>query len=159
MNWKRLIIVLRSIFMHWNCYPCIAYMGHRYLLASVQFDTLDFEIFVLRYLLDRVGRPVDDLCLTNQIYLLLLWMLLNSTKSLKCTMLTLIKMLLKDDETRGCRMTATRQHLARLLKYYPRQSCAPSLIKARFVSHTINLLTVLTFLHFEIPFMYTFGES
>ena len=31
-----------------------------------------------------------------------------------------LKMLLEDDETqpRGCRITATRQHLARLLKYY-----------------------------------------
>ena len=70
-----------------------------------------------------------------------------------------LKMLLEDDETRprGCRMTATRQHLARLLKYYPRQRCAPSLIKS--ILHTTNLLTVLTFLHFEIPYMYTRGES
>ena len=72
-----------------------------------------------------------------------------------------LKMLPENDETRprGCRMTATQQHLARLLKYYPRQPCAPSLIKSRFFSHTTNLLTVLTFLHFEIPYMYTRGES
>ena len=37
--------------------------------------------------------------------------------------------------------------------------CAPSLIKSRFFSHTTNLLTVLTFLHFEIPYMYTREES
>ena len=62
-----------------------------------------------------------------------------------------LKMLLENDEKRlrGCRMTATRQHLPRLLKYYPRQPCTPSLIKSRFFSHTTNLLTVLTFLHFE----------
>ena len=67
----------------------------------------------------------------------------------------------EEDETqsRGCRMPATRQHLARLLKYYPRQPSAPSLIKSRFFSPTTNLLTVLTFLNFEIPFMYTLGES
>ena len=56
-------------------------------------------------------------------------------------------------------MTATRQHLARLLKYYPRPPCAPCLIKSRFFWHITNLLTVLTFLHFEIPYMYTCGES
>ena len=56
-------------------------------------------------------------------------------------------------------VASTRHHLARLLKYYPRRPCAPSLIKSRFFSHTTNLLTVLTFLHFEIPFMYTRGES
>ena len=56
-------------------------------------------------------------------------------------------------------VASTRYHLARLLKYYPRRPCAPSLIKSRFFSHTTNLLTVLTFLHFEIPYMYTRGES
>ena len=52
-----------------------------------------------------------------------------------------LKMLLENDETRppGCRMTATRQHLARLLKYYPRQPCAPSLIKSRFFSHILQI--------------------
>ena len=72
-----------------------------------------------------------------------------------------LKMPLEDDETRprGCRMTVTRQHLAHLLKYYPRQPCAPSLMKSRYFSHTTNLLTVLIFLHFEIPYMYTRGES
>ena len=45
-----------------------------------------------------------------------------------------LKMLLEDDEMgpRGCRMTATRQYLTRLLKYYPRQPSAPSMIKSRF---------------------------
>ena len=62
-------------------------------------------------------------------------------------------MLLEHDETRprGRRMTATRQHLAHLLKYHPRQPYAPSLIKSRFFSLTTTLLTVLTFLHFETP--------
>ena len=71
------------------------------------------------------------------------------------------KIIQEDDETqpRGCRMTATRHYLARLLKYYPRQPSAPGLIKSRFFSPTTNLLTVLTFLHFEIPYMYTRGES
>ena len=64
-----------------------------------------------------------------------------------------LKMLLEHDETRprGRRMTATRQHLAHLLKYHPRQPYAPSLIKSRFFSLTTTLLTVLTFLHFETP--------
>ena len=64
-----------------------------------------------------------------------------------------LKMVLEHDETRprGRGMTATRQHLAHLLKYHPRQPCAPSLIKSRFFSLTTTLLTVLTFLHFETP--------
>ena len=72
-----------------------------------------------------------------------------------------LKMLLEDDETRprGCRMTATRQHLARLLKYYQRQPSASILIKSRLFSHTTNLLTALTFLHFEIPSLHTPRES
>jgi len=53
-----------------------------------------------------------------------------------------VKMLLEDDE---------RDHVV--------AECAPSLIKSRFFPHTTNLLTVLTFLHFEIPYMYTRGES
>ena len=36
-------------------------------------------------------------------------------------------------------MTATRQHLARLLKYYPRQPCAPSLIKSRFFFRILQI--------------------
>ena len=64
------------------------------------------------------------------------------------------KMLLDDNETRprGCRMTSTRQHLARLLRNYPRRPCAPSLIKSRFFPYTTNLLTVLIFLQFETPY-------
>ena len=55
-------------------------------------------------------------------------------------------------------VASTRHHHARLLKYYPRRHCAPSLIKSRFFPHTTNLLTVPTFLHFEIPFyVYTRG--
>ena len=63
-----------------------------------------------------------------------------------------LKILLEHDETRPCGrgMTATRQHLAHLLKYHPRQPCAPSLIKSRFFSLTTTLLTILTFLHFGL---------
>ena len=46
-------------------------------------------------------------------------------------------------------VASTRHHHARLLKYYPRRQCAPSLIKSRFSPHTTNLLTVLTFLIFK----------
>ena len=99
------------------------------------------------------------ICLTNQIYSVPL----NAFEFKEITEVqnAHLKMLLEDDETRrrGCRMTATRQHLARLLKYYPRRPCTPSLMKSRCFSHTTNLLTVLTFLHFEIPYMYTRGES
>ena len=56
-------------------------------------------------------------------------------------------------------VASTRHHHARFLKYYPRRHCAPSLIKSRFFPYTANLLTVLTILHFEIPYMYTRGES
>ena len=97
--------------------------------------------------------PFDDLCLTNQIYSALL----NSKKSLKCKMLT-FKCFYKMTK-RDLVVASTRHHHARLLKYYPGRQCAPSLIKSRFFSHTTNLLTVLTFLHFEIPYMYTRGES
>ena len=55
---------------------------------------------------------------------------------------------------RDLMVASTRHHHARFLKYYPRRHCAPSLIKSRFFPHTTNLLTVLTFLHFEIPYMY-----
>ena len=93
---------------------------------------------------------VDDLCLTNQIYSALL----NVFEFKEITVTEVhnahFQMLLEDDET--------RHHLARLLKYYPRRSCAPSLIRSRFFSHTTNLLTVLTFLHFEISYMYTRGR-
>ena len=47
---------------------------------------------------------------------------------------------------RDLMVASTRHHLARLLKYYPRRPCAPSLIKSRFFPYTTNLLTVLTFL-------------
>ena len=51
-------------------------------------------------------------------------------------------------ECRGCKMTSTRQHLAHLLKYYPRRPCAPSLIKSRFFRSTTFYLLLLTSLHF-----------
>ena len=35
-------------------------------------------------------------------------------------------------------VASTRHQLARLLKYYPRRPCAPSLIKSRFFSHTYD---------------------
>ena len=49
-------------------------------------------------------------------------------------------------------MTSTRQHLAHLLKYYPRRPRAPSLIKSRFFrSTTIYLLSyIFIFLKFLI---------
>ena len=46
-------------------------------------------------------------------------------------------------------VASTRHHHARLLKYYPRRQCAPSLIISRFSPHTTNLLTVLTFFIFR----------
>ena len=47
-------------------------------------------------------------------------------------------------------ITCTRHHLARLLKYYPRPSCAPSFIKSRKLPNTTN--TFLTFLKFRYVF-------
>ena len=45
-------------------------------------------------------------------------------------------------------ITCNRHHLAHLLKYYPRPSCAPSFIKSRKLPNTIN--TFLTFLKFLV---------
>ena len=58
-------------------------------------------------------------------------MLLNSKKLLKCKMLTFkcfSKMTILD-----LVVASTRYHLARLLKYYPRRPCAPSLVKSRIL--------------------------
>ena len=76
-------------------------------------------------------------------------MLLNSKKSLKRKMLTFKKMTKRD-----LMVGRTRHHHAHFLKYYPRRHCAPSLVKSRFFLHTTNLLTVRTFSHFEIPYVY-----
>ena len=100
--------------------------------------------------------PVDDLCLTNQIYSVLLNAF--EFKGITEVQNAHLQMLLEDDEM-DLVVASTRHRHARLLKYYPRRQCAPSLIKSRFFPHTTNLLTVLTFLHFEIPYMYTRGES
>ena len=82
-------------------------------------------------------------------------------------------MLLEDDETqtlacktvKRCSKTSWLQNDS-----YPTAPCAlaeilpETTVRAQFdkieiFSHTTNLLTVLTFLHFEIPYMYTHGES
>ena len=64
-----------------------------------------------------------------------------------------LEMLLEDDHTQ----TPARKTFE-LLKYYPRPPCAPSLIKSRFLFAYYKF----TYLHlyiFEIPYMYTRGES
>ena len=100
--------------------------------------------------------PVDDLCLRNQIYSALL----NAFEFKEITEVQIahLQMLLEDDEMYLV-VASIRHHHARLLKYYPRRQCAPSLIQSRLFSHTTNLLTALTFLHFEIRYMYTRRES
>ena len=102
----------------------------------------------------RSVEPVDELCRTNQIYSALL----NAFEFKEITEVQNAHLQMKMTK-RDLVVASTRRHLARLLKYYPRLQCAPSLIKSRFISHTTNLLTVLTFLNFEIPYIYTRGES
>ena len=97
---------------------------------------------------------VDDLCLTNQIYSALL----NAFEFKEITEVQNAHLQILRTK-RDLVVASTRHHYARLLKYYPRRQCAPSLIKSRFFAPITNLLTVLTFLHFEIPYMYTRGES
>ena len=72
--------------------------------------------------------PVADLCLTNQIYSVLL--IAFEFKEITEVQNPQLKMLLVDDETRprGC-----KYQRARLLKYYPRPPCAPSFIKSRML--------------------------
>ena len=77
-------------------------MGHRKLWFQdpvffffVKFDTLDLEIFVICWI--ESVDPVDDLCLTNQIYSVLL----NAFEFKEITKVqnAHLKMLLGDDET------------------------------------------------------------
>lgn len=114
---------------------------------------------VLRYLwsgwIESVD-PVADLCLTNQIYSVLLnafqfkeitevqnahfKMLLEDgeTRTRRCKTFKCSEMLLEDGEAGRWRnatslVASTRHHRARLLKYYPRQPCAPSFVKSRML--------------------------
>ena len=52
-----------------------------------------------------------------------------------------LKMLLDDDETRprGCRRTTTRQHLGRLLKYYPRHFDIMLICQKRILLKELNM--------------------
>ena len=63
--------------------------------SFVKFDTLDLEIFVICWI--ESVDPVDDLCLTNQIYSVLL----NTFEFKEITEVqnAHLKMLRKDDET------------------------------------------------------------
>ena len=76
---------------------------------------------------------VDDLCLTNQIYSVLLnafefkEIIEVQNAHLKC----FLKMTKRD-----LIIASTRHHLARLLKYYPRRPCAPSFVKLRIPLQT-----------------------
>ena len=45
-------------------------------------------------------------------------------------------------------VASTRHHYARLLKYYPRRQCSPSLIKSRIFSHTTKFTYSTYFLSF-----------
>ena len=96
--------------------------------------------------------PFADLCLTNQIYSVLL----NAFQFKEITEVqnAHFKMLLEDRETqtRRCKtfmlrnaatrwrswkvtsfVASTRHHRARLLKYYPRQPCVPGFVKSRML--------------------------
>ena len=74
--------------------------------------------------------PVADLCLTNQIYSVLL----NAFEFKEITEVqnACLKMLLEDDEMRP-RSYKYLTPLACLLKYYPRRPCVPSFVKSRML--------------------------
>ena len=83
--------------------------------------------------------PVADLCLTNQIYSVLLKLIIEvQNTTLKCFFKMAKRKLapgrwrMKSDETRprGCKYPTPPW---RLLKYYPRPSCAPILVKSRMI--------------------------
>ena len=94
----------------------------------VEFDTLDLEIFVISWI--ESVDPVDDLCLTSQIYSVLL----NAFEFKEITEVqnAHLKVLLKDEETRtrGCKYPTPPWALA---KIYPRQPYAPSFGKSRML--------------------------
>ena len=75
-------------------------------------------------------NPVADLCLTNQIYSVLL----NAFEFKEITEVqnARLKMLLEDDEMQP-RSYKYPTPLARLLKYYPRPPCVPSFVKSRML--------------------------
>ena len=102
--------------------------------------------------------PVANLRLINQIYSVLLnafkskeitkvlnfhlKMLLEDRKkrtsgwkTFKCSQL-----LLEDPDAGGFVVASTRHHRARLVKYYPRRACAPSLAKSRMLALLIKNL-------------------
>ena len=95
--------------------------------------------------------PVADLCLTNQIYSLLLWMLLNSKKSLKWKILT-FKCFWK--MKRELVVASTRHHRARFLKYYPRLPCPPSRMLRQLQAHFLlfqQIFFILVCIHPRNP--------
>ena len=82
--------------------------------------------------------PVADLCLTNQIYSVLLNAF--EFKEIIEVQNPHLKMLLEDGETRprSCKYpTLTRHYRARFLKYYPRPPCVPGFGK---IENALGLL-------------------
>ena len=107
-----------------------------------------FELRLLAICWIESVDPIADLCLTNQIYSVLLIefkeitevqnthlkMLLEDgeTQTRRCKIFKLsCKMLLEDVTKRDLVVSNTRHHRARLLKYYPRRPCAPGFVKSR----------------------------
>ena len=96
-------------------------------------------------------NPVADLCLTNQIYSVLLnafeskvitevqnadlKMLLEDgeKRSSRCKTFKCSEMLLEEPEAGRFVVASTQQYGAHLLKYYARQPCAPSFIISRML--------------------------
>ena len=70
--------------------------------------------------------PVADLCLTNQIYSVLL-------NAFEFKEITEVPNAYLKTTKRGHVVASTRHHRARLLKYYPRPPWAPSFVKARML--------------------------
>ena len=102
-----------------------------------------FHHSVLRYL---SVDPAADLCVTNQIYSVLLRTFeLKGIPEVQNTHLKMTKCDLV--------VARTRHHRACLLKYYPRQPCTPSFVKSRMLR---QLQT-----HFLLfyPCMYTCWDS
>ena len=119
----------------------------------VEFDTLDLETFVICGI--ESVDPVDDLCLTNQIYSVLL----NASEVKEITEMqnAHLKMLLEDDETRprGCKHPTPPCALAKIL---PETTVRASIRQIENASPATE--TFLTFsTNLLYPCMYSRGES
>ena len=92
-------------------------------IELTRYHSILTEIFVICWI--ESVDPVADLCLTNQIYSVLL-------NAFEFKEITEVQASSRWQNARW-RIASTRHHRARLLKYYPRPPCAPILVKSRMI--------------------------